>query len=109
MSKCDIEIQFDRSDRTCAGGGVVSGEVMVRVNQGISCDGTVLRDDWGTHGKGTRRTGTKHELQLCHSHPLQADTSPGPALRRADCPMSGRRHFQCSYRVRPGLAITVMV
>ena len=72
MSKCDIEIQFDRSDRTYAGGDVVSGEVMVRVNQDISCNGIVLRHYWGTHGKGNKRTGTKHELQLCHSHPLLA-------------------------------------
>lgn len=72
MSKCDIEIQFDRSDRTYAGGDVVSGEVMVRVNQDINCNGIVLRHYWGTHGKGNKRTGTKHELQLCHSHPLLA-------------------------------------
>ncbi len=72
MSKCDIEIQFDRSDRTYAGGDVVSGEVMVRVNQDISCNGIVLRHYWGTHGKGIKHTGTKHKLQLCRSHPLQA-------------------------------------
>jgi len=72
VSKCDIEIQFDRSDRTYVGGDVVSGEVMVRVNQDINCNGIVLRHYWGTHGEGNKRTGTKHELQLCHSHPLQA-------------------------------------
>jgi len=72
VSKCDIEIQFDRSDRTYAGGDVVSGEVMVRVNQDINCNGIVLRHYWGTHGKGIKHTGTKHKLQLCRSHPLQA-------------------------------------
>ena len=32
----------------------------------------MLRHYWGTHGEGNKLTGTKHELQLCHSHPLQA-------------------------------------
>ena len=72
MSQCDIEIQFDRSDRTYEGGDVVSGEVVVRVNQDISCHGIVLQHYWRTHGKGNINTGTMHKVQLCYMHPLQA-------------------------------------
>lgn len=72
MSKCDITIHFDRSDRTYNGGDTVSGEVVVRVNQDISCNGIVLQHYWGTHGRGNKTTGTKHEIRLCETQPLQA-------------------------------------
>lgn len=72
MSKCDIEIRFDRSDRTWHGGETVSGEVMVRVNKDISCNGILLQHYWATHGRGNTDTGTKHDIRLCESQPLTA-------------------------------------
>ncbi len=72
MSKCDIQIEFDRADRTYRGGEAVSGEVTVRVNQDIRCNGILLQYFWATHGRGNRDNGTKHELLLCESQPLQA-------------------------------------
>lgn len=72
MPKCDIAIQFDRSDRTYSGGDVISGEVVVSVNTDINCNGIVLTHYWGTHGRGNKDTGTKHEIPLCDSQPLQA-------------------------------------
>ena len=72
MSRCDIEIRFDKSDRTYAAGDVVSGEVLVRVNKDISCNGILLKHYWKTHGKGNTVTGTMGKIQLCESQPLQA-------------------------------------
>lgn len=72
MSKCDIDIQFDRPDRTYRGGDRIAGEVTVRVNKDIRCNGIVLSHYWGTHGRGNTDTGTKVEIPLCGSQSLQA-------------------------------------
>lgn len=72
MSKCDIQIQFDRSDRTYHGGELVSGEVLVRVNQDIRCNGILLQHFWSTHGRGNTDTGNKTDVRLCESTPLQS-------------------------------------
>ena len=72
MSKCDIQILFDRSDRTYHGGDTVSGEVIVQVNQDISCNGIILKHYWSTHGKGNTKTGEKHTIRLSETQPLQA-------------------------------------
>lgn len=72
MSKCDIDINFDRSDRVYRGGEIVSGEVLVRVNKDINCNGIILSHYWRTHGRGNVTTGLKHTIPLCESQPLQA-------------------------------------
>ncbi len=72
MSKCDIEILFDKADRTYRGGDIISGEAVVRVNQDISCKGIVLKHYWATHGKGNTKTGDKHTIRLCETQPLRS-------------------------------------
>ena len=72
MSKCDIDINFDRSDRVYRGGEIVSGEVLVRVNKDINSNGIILSHYWRTHGRGNVTTGLKHTIPLCESQPLQA-------------------------------------
>lgn len=72
MSKCDIRITFDNSDREFRGGDVVSGEVHVTVNKDIRCNGIILTHYWRTHGRGNTDQGTKHEIHLCEMQPLQA-------------------------------------
>lgn len=72
MSKCDIRITFDRSDRTYRGGETVRGEVHITVNSDIRCNGVVLTHYWRTHGRGNRDTGPKQKVALTESAPLTA-------------------------------------
>ncbi len=72
MSKCDIDILFDKADRTYYGGDAVVGEVVIRVNQDISCKGIILKHYWSTHGKGNTRTGEMQTVRLCETQPLMA-------------------------------------
>ncbi len=72
MSKCNIQISFDRADRTYRGGETVSGEVRISVNQDIRCNGIVLTRYWKTHGRGNTDHGEKHTFQLAEMAPLQA-------------------------------------
>ena len=72
MSKCYIQISFDRTDRTYRGGETVSGEVRISVNQDIRCNGIVLTHYWKTHGRGNTDSGEKHTIQLADMAPLQA-------------------------------------
>lgn len=59
MSKCDLKIEFDRSDRQYRPGEEVTGTVHVRVNRDVQCDALVVEHFWQTHGRGNRATGTK--------------------------------------------------
>ena len=59
MSKCDLRVVFDRTDRTYRGGEEVSGEVHVRVNQDVTCNGLAIEHFWQTHGRGNRASGGK--------------------------------------------------
>lgn len=72
MSKCDIRITFDKSDRTYRGGEKVTGEVHVQVNKDIRCNGILLTHYWRTHGRGNTDQGEKHQIKLADMAPLQA-------------------------------------
>jgi len=72
VSKCDIEILFDKADRTFHGGDTISGQAVIRVNQDINCNGIILNHYWSTHGKGNTRTGEKQTIRLSEIRPLQA-------------------------------------
>jgi len=72
MSKCDISIDFDRSNRTYRGGETVTGTVGIRVNQEINCNGVKLTHFWKTHGYGNSDSGDKHEEILTESCQLRA-------------------------------------
>lgn len=51
---------------------MVSGQVHVRVNEDIRCNGIVLTHFWKTHGRGNRDGSEKHKIQLSDMVPLQA-------------------------------------
>ena len=72
MSKCDIDIEFDRIDRTYRGGEKVTGSVKIQVNQDCNCRKIALNHFWQTHGRGNTAAGTKHEIVLSSDAALQA-------------------------------------
>ena len=72
MSKCDIRITFDNTDRQFRGGDVVSGEVHVLVNKDIRSNGIILTHYWRTHGRGNTDRGPQQEIRLSEMEPLQA-------------------------------------
>jgi len=71
MSKCDLAIVFDRSDREYRAGEEVTGTVHVQVNQEVQCNGLLLDHFWQTHGRGNTATGPKQTTVL-YQGPLQA-------------------------------------
>lgn len=64
MSRCDIQIAFDRADRTYRGGESVSGKVTVDVNKDTTCKEVLLTHYWQTHGRGNRARGERHKISL---------------------------------------------
>jgi hypothetical protein len=74
MSKCDLEIVFDRPNRTYRGGDELSGTVHVQVNQDVRCDGLVVEHFWQTHGQGNTATGPKQSSVV-----FQGDLQAGQA------------------------------
>jgi hypothetical protein len=64
MSKCDIRIEFDRKDRTYAGGETVTGRVHIRLNESVKSKGISLTHQWRTHGRGNVKSGPKETLEL---------------------------------------------
>jgi len=75
MSKCDLQIVFERDDRTYRGGDEVSGTVYVQVNQDVETNGIVLERFWQTHGRGNTATGPKERNVL-----FQGDLRAGQSL-----------------------------
>ncbi|APZ95618.1 hypothetical protein [Fuerstiella marisgermanici] len=72
MSRCDIQITFDQPDRTYRGGDTVTGEVHIKVNKDIRCNGILLTYYWKTHGRGNTDTGEKKDIVLSEMVPLQS-------------------------------------
>ena len=72
MSKCDITIEFDRSDATYHGGETVSGTAQVTVNKNLTSRGITLSHFWKTHGRGNTDTGEIHEKILATDAQLVA-------------------------------------
>ena len=70
--KCDIRITFDRPDRRYRGGETVRGQVHIKVNKDLRCNGIVLTHYWKTHGRGNSDSGQKHTIQLSEMVPLQS-------------------------------------
>ena len=52
MSSCDLQVVFEREDRTHYTGELVRGAVRVRVDKPVECRGLQVRLGWETHGKG---------------------------------------------------------
>lgn len=64
MAECELEIRFDRADRTYRGGEPISGEVVVRTRGVVPCRRLVVERFWETRGKGTRNRGRKTAIEL---------------------------------------------
>lgn len=52
MSKCDLTIQLENSDRKYRGGETVRGTVTVQVNKDVRCNGLNVGFRWQTQGSG---------------------------------------------------------
>ena len=72
MSKCDITIEFDRSDSTYRGGETVSGTAQVTVNKNLTSKGITLSRFWKTHGRGNTDGGSAHTEILASDAQLVA-------------------------------------
>jgi hypothetical protein len=72
MSKCQISITFDRSDRIYYGGETVSGKVRLLVDQQTKSNGVKLTHRWKTHGRGNSDSGPPEEITLVEPRTLQA-------------------------------------
>ena len=78
MSKCDLQIVFDRPDRTFRGGDEVAGTVHVKVNQDVQCNGLVVEHFWQTHGRGNTATGPKQKQVLFQGNLRAGETLSYP-------------------------------
>lgn len=74
MSKCDIQIMFDRPERQFRSGELVTGKVNVRVNKDVNCRGLLISGYWKTHGRGNRDDGNYDETNV-FSGEMQAGQS----------------------------------
>ena len=72
MSKCQISITFDRSDRVYYGGETVRGTVRLLVDEQTKSNGVKLTHRWKTHGRGNSDSGLPDEIILVEPRILQA-------------------------------------
>ena len=72
MSKCQISITFDSSDRVYYGGETVRGKVRLLVDQQTKSSGVKLTHRWKTHGRGNSDLGPTEEIILVEPRTLQA-------------------------------------
>lgn len=72
MSKCQISITFDRSDRIYYGGETVRGTARLLVDQQTKSNGVKLTYRWKTHGRGNSDSGLPEEIVLVEPRTLQA-------------------------------------
>lgn len=64
MSKCDLRIEIESSDRIFTPGQTLRGHVEVDVNARCQCNGLTLTREWRTHGRGNRASGSSREMTL---------------------------------------------
>ena len=76
MSKCDVVIEFDRTDRTFTPADTISGKVRVTANKDVAGSGVEIEALWRTHGRGNRAGGSYETI-----------TFPGEQLRAGDTKM----------------------
>ncbi len=94
MSKCDLQIAFDRPNRSYRSGQELSGTVHVRVNRDVRCDGLLIEHFWQTHGRGNTATGPKQTSVV-----FQGDWQAGQAFsyrfrfRTPDGPPTYHGHY----------------
>lgn len=87
MSKCELQIVFDRTDRTYRPGDTVRGTVLVVTHEPVQCDALLLTTRWETHGAGNRDAGTEQKWTLfrgqwlpeqLYEYPFSFPAPPGP-------------------------------
>jgi hypothetical protein len=95
MSKCQIDIQFDRPDRTYRGGETVQGTVRISVQENVNSKGIKLIHRWKTHGRGNADTGPEESIPLAGPQLLTAgEQLEIPfAVTAATHPVSYRGHL----------------
>lgn len=52
MSKCNLSIRLDRSDRNYKVGDTITGVVHVNVDKEVKCRALTIKNLWKTHGRG---------------------------------------------------------
>jgi hypothetical protein len=126
MSKCELEIRFDRDDRTYQPGDPVRGEVVAITDEDVSCNGLSIELLWQTHGAGnTDRTvldtiaveaqqwspGLRYRFPFAFSAPDRPLTYHGHFLNvdhcvaaRADLPWARDAKVSEEYLLAPGPA-----
>ncbi len=62
MSRCDININFDKSDRIFTVGEDVSGNVSITASKATVCHGVHIMWQWRTHGRGNTAKGKPSEV-----------------------------------------------
>ncbi len=64
MSRCDIQINFDKSDRIFTVGEGVNGTVNIIVNKSTVCRGVHITWQWRTHGRGNVAKSSVNENEI---------------------------------------------
>ena len=64
MSKCDLQIEFDRKDRKYSSGETVTGRVYIRVNESVKSTGITSTHQWQTDNIIVQWIGWCHEDDL---------------------------------------------
>lgn len=126
MSKCQISISFDRSDKIYYGGETVRGTVRLLVDEQTKSNGVKLTHRWRTHGRGNSDSGLPDDIILVEPRILQAGeqfefpfavTSPShPVTYRGhlvyidhyvrvdvDVPWAKNPYAEEEYELRPGV------
>jgi hypothetical protein len=91
MSKCDLHIILDRANGTYVGGEEVTGQLTVRVNKPVKCNGLTIEQCWQTHGRGNHDSGGhfgqtlftgQWEPGTVHQYPFSFTVPSGPLTYR---------------------------
>lgn len=87
MAKCQLTVVLADTGRPCVGGEKVTGTVIVRADQAVTCRGLDVTSSWATHGAGnvdrgeidhaTLFQGTWDEGQE-YRYPFELDTAAWP-------------------------------
>ena len=92
MAKCDLQIVFDRDDRTYLIGQKIAGSVRVTAKEDCVCRKLTIASHWCASGHGTTDQGQPEEEQTLFSgawragetaaHPFEISAPPGPVTYR---------------------------
>ena len=66
MSSCQLQITFERENRTFTGGETIRGQVVIRTSTVLDCRSFKIERFWATHGRGNKDRGKISE-QIFHT------------------------------------------